>query len=80
MTGPAWTIPVELVRGLLAPDDTAAWIRLSVVLFARFRPHAVVELRDGLFVAVVSYEVPGRADHVETSVFPLICPAQENRI
>jgi hypothetical protein len=79
MIGPAWTIPVELVRGLLPPDGVAEWLRLSVKHFVQFRPHAVVVLREGLFVAVVTYEVPGRGGHVETSAFPLVCPAQENR-
>lgn len=79
MVGPQWVIPVELVRGLAAANDTARLLRLAgdgCVL----SPHARLELAAAGFVAEVQYEHPGYPGQAQHTPVRLAVPPAENAI
>lgn len=78
MKGPFWVVPMEMVRGLATAAGTAQLVRLATMRDARFQPHAILQLRERRFVAVVTFETPGRPGHAETLAIGISAPALEN--
>jgi len=76
--GPFWVVPMEMVRGLATAAGTAQLVRLAAMREARFQPHAILQLRETRFIAVVTFETPARPGHAETLAISISTPALEN--
>ena len=77
MTGPSWTIPMELVR-VAANADGQAQTVAHALRHVHFKPHAVVERTPNGFVARVSYFDPRRPGRDNDFAVLLTAMPQEN--
>lgn len=77
MTGPVWTVPLELVRATATPNSTLVLTQL-VNRQAALAPHAQVELTGAGFVAIVDFEEPRLPGLRQQKRLQLGVGAQEN--
>lgn len=77
MIGPAWTVPMEAVRHNTDAQGAVSLARLDTS-FARYKPHARVELTPAGFAAVVLYELPPYSGHLGAKTVLLTWAAREN--
>ena len=77
MTGPIWTVPLELVRATATVNSTLVLIQLTTRQ-AMLAPHARVELTGEGFVAIVDFEEPRLPGLRQQKRLQLAFVAQEN--
>lgn len=77
MTGPTWTIPMEIVRASANRSGVQEITRLSL-RHAVFQPHARVELVGNGWVAHCGYDDPKYPGRRQEIAILLIAVPQEN--
>ena len=78
MIGPRWKVPVEMIRASAMPAGLVELTRAEAQ-FAKFEPHAEVEVCPAGFMATVSFEVPKYSGRTQQISFLVWGVPNENR-